>query len=143
MIDVALISNIGFRLIKNKLFWYSLVVAFAIGWYKYTSYRIDSLLKKSQDQAETIKLLNAGIDETLRRYALINSANKELEEQKDRSNRELEILKKVLYRENQGKKSLEELATKKTSLIQLKINKATEEVLKCFENISRDKPCED
>lgn len=143
MIDVALISNIGFRLIKNKLFWYSLIVVFAIGWYKYTSYRIDSLLKKSQDQAETIKLLNAGIDETLRRYALINSANKELEEQKDRSNRELEILKKVLYRENQGKKSLEELATKKTSLIQLKINKATEEVLKCFENISRDKPCED
>ena len=51
-------------------------------------------------------------------------------------------LKEKLYRENRGKKSLEELAVGKSKTVQRLINDATEDVLKCFENISENRKCE-
>lgn len=50
-------------------------------------------------------------------------------------------LEETLYRENRGKKSLEELATKKTSLIERLINKATQEVFQCFVEVSKGEVC--
>ena len=47
----------------------------------------------------------------------------------------------TLYRENRKKKSLEELAIKKTALIQKKVNDATQKVFKCFQVISKGGNC--
>lgn len=51
------------------------------------------------------------------------------------------VLEDTLYRENRGKKSLEELATKKTSLIERMINRATEKVFQCFVEVSKGGVC--
>ena len=51
-------------------------------------------------------------------------------------------LEKTLWREKQSnKKSLEELAIARRTLIESKINNATKENLKCFEALSRGETC--
>ena len=54
---------------------------------------------------------------------------------------ETEELRDKLFRENKGKKSLEELATKKTKLVENAVNRGTEKVLRCFELISEGQSC--
>jgi phosphopantothenate synthetase len=46
-----------------------------------------------------------------------------------------------IYRENDNKKSLEELAVKKTGLVQKVINKATKKAFDCFVTISEGGDC--
>lgn len=142
MLDWALVAQAAVKTVTNKVFWYAIGIALLLAWIKYTNDTIKELRKENAIQREMVETLNANIDETLRRYAIINDAKSKLEEQKRASELELKTLKEVLYRENQRKKSLEELAIKRTSLIQLKINKASQEVLNCFESIARNESCE-
>lgn len=62
---------------------------------------------------------------------------KEIQELQERQ----KVLEDTLYRENRGKKSLEQLATKKTSLIERMINRATEKVFQCFVEVSKGGVC--
>jgi len=74
-------------------------------------------------------------------YKEIISAKDEMQKELHEIQERHDTLVKTIYRENRRKKSIEELARKKTSLIEKKINKATDNVLKCFETLSRGGAC--
>jgi septal ring factor EnvC (AmiA/AmiB activator) len=110
-------------------------------YYTITSAQIKSLerdkielQKKVKDQELVISLLKED-------YQKIIKINNDLSVQIDNNKKETDALRKQLHRENEKKKSLEELATKKTSLIEKIINKGTQNVLTCFEVISSGGDC--
>jgi hypothetical protein len=74
-------------------------------------------------------------------YDLIIKGRDELAKEVSESKKELDKLKKTLYRENSGKKSLEKLSIKKTKLIERKIYQGTESLFKCLERISQGEVC--
>jgi septal ring factor EnvC (AmiA/AmiB activator) len=94
----------------------------------------ENLNKKIKDQELIISMMKQD-------YEKIIKINSEISEQNDKNKKENDKLKKQLLRENENKKSLEELATKKTSLIEKIINKGTQNVLTCFEIISSGGDC--
>ena len=85
-------------------------------------------------QAETIKHIKEDVEK-------VTKSRDEIAKEKEKLDKETKELTDTLHRENKKKKSLEELALKKTSLIQLKVNKATKEVFECFELISNGGDC--
>jgi hypothetical protein len=50
-------------------------------------------------------------------------------------------LQDTLFRENRKKKSLEEIAQKKTTLVQKLVNNATQKLFDCFEIVSNGGEC--
>ena len=107
-------------------------------YYLISSAQIESLKRDNIDLQKKLKDKELIISLMKQDYENINSdLNAEIQKSKE----ENDDLKKKLFRENQNKKSLEELATKKTSLIEKIINKGTENVLTCFETISYGGEC--
>lgn len=94
----------------------------------------DELKKIVQQQIETLNKIQED-------YKHIIQAREELETQNQKLREKEQELQETLYREHREKKSLEQLAMKKTSLIQKKINAATKKVLQCFEEISEGGTC--
>jgi chromosome segregation ATPase len=121
------------------------VVTLAVGAYLYhvvTQRKIENLEHENHNLRQTVavqkeKLFKQDADyktviDKLKKY------NKEVESLKVQ-NKELED---KLYREREGKKSLEELARKKSQLVEKAVNRGTKKVLDCFENITNNKECE-
>jgi len=87
-----------------------------------------------QLQQETITNLQADIKQ-------VRELEKSLQEEKKAVDKQKKDLDDTLYREKKKKKSLEELALKKTTLIEKLVNKATKEVFDCFETLSKGGDC--
>lgn len=87
-----------------------------------------------EQQHRTIERLKEDVEDVIK-------AKDEIAEEKEKIAKKHSDLEKTLNRENRKKKSLEELAIKKTSLIQKKVNRATKEVFDCFEIITRGGDC--
>lgn len=87
-----------------------------------------------ETQKETIKQI-------LEDHKDITEAKTKIQEKVAKLEESSRKLEETLYRERRRKKSLEELAIKRASLIQKLINKATQKQFDCFELISQGKEC--
>ncbi|CAB4141237.1 hypothetical protein UFOVP410_76 [uncultured Caudovirales phage] len=115
----------------------SLCISFYL-YYSYSSNKIDSLLEKAKELSRIIEEKDFLIKNLKLDYDSIIASKDELLKTIDSTNKELDITRKKLFRQNSGKKSIDQLARKKTQLVENKINKATDDVIKCFEKISRN-----
>lgn len=110
-------------------------------YYLITSAQIKSLKQENIDLQKKVKDQELIISLMKEDYTKIIKINSELSEKVESNKKEIDELRNKLFRENKNKKSLEELATKKTNLIEKIINKGTEKVLTCFEVISSGGDC--
>jgi predicted nucleic acid-binding Zn-ribbon protein len=116
------------------------VIAFYV-YHKTTQARIENLLRENGRLEVIVQQQKTAIEQIQKDYKSVIESKDELSKQIENTQTEVQELREKLFRENLGKKPLEELATKKTTLIEKKINKATEEVLKCFELLSQGGDC--
>ena len=117
------------------------VLSGAVIYYKWSEHKIESLTKKVNELTVVVETQQKIIAEQKVNYEKIIASNKELVETTETLNRKNKELEDTLYREREGKKSLEELARKKTRLIEKLVNRGTKEVLDCFETISKGGSC--
>lgn len=120
------------------------IVTLCTGAYIYylrTSSKIERLEHHNQLLQLENDSLKQAIDSLKKDYESINNAKEDLRKEVSDLKKKTDQLEDTLYRENKNKKSLEELAIKKTSLIEKKVNAATDKVLKCFETITSGGDC--
>lgn len=117
-----------------------LIAAFYL-YYTIASSRIDELTRHNQELQIIIEQQKKAIEQIQRDYKQVIESKQELNKQIQDTQTEVQELREKLFRENQGKRPLEELATKKTTLIEKKINKATQDVLSCLELLTRGGDC--
>jgi virulence-associated protein VapD len=141
MIDAVLISKVVVKLATSRIFWYAIILSSLYGYYKWTNYTISYLRDENRHQAQEIYNLQESIKDTVKTYDGIIKDIKELNDEHNKNLTEIEKLRNVLFRENRNKKSLESLATKKSSLIERRINNATKNILGCIENLSENREC--
>lgn len=103
--------------------------------------KIQTLSQENKKLEQMVEQQKVAIESLKKDYTKIIQIKDDLNKQVVNSQKTVETLRNKLHRENEGKRSLEELATKKTSLIERLINNATEKVLRCFELISEGKEC--
>jgi septal ring factor EnvC (AmiA/AmiB activator) len=118
----------------------ALVTLFFV-YYKITEHKIDSLTRENAVLENTVKQQKLAIEQIQKDYTEVIEAKEQLSQDIQKTQIEVQELREKLFRENLGKKPLEELATKKTSLIEKKINKATQEVFKCLELLTEGGDC--
>jgi len=118
-----------------------ILVVSGVFYYKYTQNKIALLSQEKAILEFSIKEQRKVIDSLQKDIKLIVQARDQLSSRLAQSQREINQLKDTLYRENQGKKSLEELAREKPQLIENLVNNATKKVFDCFENIIVNKDC--
>jgi hypothetical protein len=107
----------------------------------YASARIDSLQRDNQDLSRKIEQQQREIDNLKVNYVNIIQAKDELSKEVDALKNQQRTEEEKIYRENRKKKSLEELAIKKTTLVQKVVNKATKKVFDCFVTLSEGGDC--
>lgn len=117
-----------------------LVVSFYI-YYLQASHKIDTLSRDNAELQLVIAYQKRTIENIKTDYNKIIVAKDELAREIKQTQTEVEELREKLFRENLGKKPLEELATKKTTLIEKKINKATEKEFRCIEKLTQGGDC--
>jgi septal ring factor EnvC (AmiA/AmiB activator) len=110
-------------------------------YYTIASSRIYELTRQNQELQIIIEQQKKAIEQIQRDYKQVIESKDELNKQIQDTQTEVQELREKLFRENQGKRPLEELATKKTTLIEKKINKATQNVLSCLELLTRGGDC--
>lgn len=120
------------------------VIVLILSLYSYHLYatrRIESLERDNKELTRQVEEQQKQIDTLKVNYDSIIKAKDELLV-------EVQILKEQqrkeedkIYRENRDKKSLEELAIKKTGLVQKVINKATKKAFDCFVTLSEGGDC--
>jgi len=132
-------------LYKNRyviaLFFVLMMLVSFYGYYTHASSRIESL------ERDNI-LLNNVIQQQQRQIEIIQKNYEQIVRAKDELFEEVEKIKQTqkneeekIFRENQKKKSLEELAIKKSKLVQNAVNKATQRAFECFETLSEGGNC--
>jgi septal ring factor EnvC (AmiA/AmiB activator) len=110
-------------------------------YYVIASNRIDELTREKIELQAIVEQQKKAIEQIQRDYKHVIESKEELNKQIQDTQTEVQELREKLFRENQGKRPLEELATKKTTLIEKKINKATQDVLSCLELLTRGGDC--
>ena len=110
-------------------------------YYTIASNRIDELTRQNQELQIVIEQQKKAIEQIQRDYKNVIESKDELNKQIQDTQTEVQELREKLFRENQGKRPLEELATKKTTLIEKKINKATDDALRCLELLTHGGDC--
>jgi septal ring factor EnvC (AmiA/AmiB activator) len=138
-------------LIYLKIIWENrktILVVSALGvlasfyiYYLRTSHLIENLKQEKQHLEEVVEKQQKQMQLLKESYEKIIASKEELNKQIIEAQKELDELRNKLFRENHGKMSLEELARKKPALVEKIINKATEDVLNCFETMSNGKEC--
>lgn len=110
-------------------------------YYTYASSKIE-LLEKDNVRLQEI------VEEQKRQIETIKKNYEELIKTKDDLSREIEDIKRKeqeeidkIRREERDKKTLEELALKKSKLVENAVNRATQNVFECFEIISLGGDC--
>jgi predicted transcriptional regulator len=109
--------------------------------YSYVVSERDDLEKQLQIQEFTNEQQKITIQTLQENYKKVLDSQKNFTEEVAKLQEVSKDLDKVLNREQQGKKTLGELAKKKKSLIEKKVNNATQKVFDCFESISRNETC--
>lgn len=117
-----------------------LLVSFYV-YYNVTQSRIESLTRQNKELEIVVQQQKQAIEQIQKDYKQVIDSKEELTKQIQDTQTEVQELKEKLFRENLGKKPLEELATKKTTLIEKKINKATEELFRCLELLTQGGDC--
>ena len=107
----------------------------------YASARIDSLQRDVQELTKTILEQKKEMAAIKDNYDQIIKAKDELSTEVQHLKEQQHVEEEKIYRENQKKKSLEELAHKKATLVQKAINKATKKVFDCFVTLSEGGDC--
>jgi len=118
-----------------------LIVVSSIVYVKYTQNQIDTLTQDNELLQLGIEEQHRVIDSLQNDIQLIIESRDKLSELLIKSNNEITELKEKLYRENQGKQSLEQLAIKKPQLVENIVNKATKDVFDCFESLIDNQEC--
>lgn len=113
-----------------------------VGYYKYNKAVREKLELLVTTQETRIKDQQAAITGLIEDYSKIVSARNKLNESLRESQESIKKLEDKLFRENQGKSSLEELSRKKPGLVENIINSATKKTFDCLENVTKDIPCE-
>lgn len=116
----------------------------ALSFYLYhlhATHKIESLERNNQELTKLVEEQKRQIENIQVNYDAIIKAKDELstEVQSLRDSQRKEEEK--IFRENRNKKSLEELAIKKTVLVQRAVNKATKKVFECFVTLSVGGDC--
>ena len=135
---------------KYKLYLYAaagILLLAVIGYIFYLRSSVNSSEKEIKSLiAERALLQKQVMDNTAtimkqqQEHTAVINANAALEQTKASLEKQAEELNQLLYREqNSDKKSLGELAERKPSLIENKVNKASENVLNCLENATGNK----
>lgn len=120
------------------------VIVLLLAFYSYHLYasgRIESLERDNKELTRLVEDQQRQIDAIKVNYDAIIKAKDELlievQALKDQQRKEED----KIYRENRNKKSLEQLAIKKTGLVQKVINKATKKAFDCFVTLSEGGDC--
>lgn len=142
-ISAGLLAEAALKFIRSKIFWYLLITFSVFGWYKWNQWTIRDLRKQNAKLHQENQILQLSLEEAHKNYTKIRESLKVTIKEKEKSAKELDSLRRTLFRENMGKKSLEELAESKSNLVEKKINQATSRVLKCLEKTSKGEICED
>lgn len=116
------------------------LVSFYI-YHLHASHKIEALTRENAQLELVIEQQKKAIESIKTDYNKIIVAKDDLANEIKKTQTEVEELREKLFRENLGKKPLEELATKKTSLIEKKINKATEKEFRCIEKLTQGGDC--
>lgn len=136
------------NVLRSKIFWAALAITSIYAVYKYQDYRIESLLERN-------KKLEAKLEESkhvIEKARLAVISMQELYESVLAKKSELDVLNNSLYEKNRkledtlnrervGKRKLEELARKKSKLVEKAINNGTFQTMKCFELLTRGEEC--
>ena len=110
-------------------------------YYTYASSKIELLEKDKAHLQEVIEEQKRQIETIKKNYEeLIRTKDELSREIEDIRQKEQEAIEKIL-REERDKKSLEELALKKSKLVENAVNRATQNVFECFEIISLGGDC--
>ena len=117
-----------------------LVFSFYV-YYTISQNRIDTLTRQRDELERVVDQQKKAIEQIQKDYTQVIQSKDELTKQIQDTQTEVQELKEKLFRENLGKKPLEELATKKTTLIEKRINKATEDVFRCLELLTQGGDC--
>ena len=112
-----------------------------VGYIYFLRSSIEVLEKENSDLITIVEQQKRDIAAMQKDITNVLAAKDELVKAKDELDKQTAELKETLFRETRKKKSLEELALKKTTLIEKKVNAATKEVFECFMEISNGGDC--
>lgn len=128
-------------LIANKFVVGAVIILATAAFVLFQRYQILSLKEKTQRLTLQLAEQKAAFDQQLKDHNEIVASAKEINDLYVAMNTKLDIYSRMLHRENEGKKSLNELARKKSSLIEKKINAASDAQLKCLEKVMAHENC--
>jgi len=120
------------------------VVVLLLAFYAYhlhASGKIETLQRDNQELSRRVEEQQKQIDTLKVNYDSIIKAKDELLVEVQALKEQQRKEEDKIYRENRDKKSIEELAIKKTALVQKVINKATKKVFDCFVTLSEGGDC--
>lgn len=118
-----------------------LVVGSCFIYYMWSQNKIETLKIQVSQLEKIAEGQKKVIEKQKKDYDDIIASNRNLVEKTEELKTSNRKLSDKLYRETEGKKSLEELALKKSKLIEKLINGGTKDVLRCFELISLGEEC--
>lgn len=107
----------------------------------YATRRIESLERDNKELSRQVEEQQKQIDTLKVNYDSIIKAKDELLVEVQALKEQQRKEEDKIYRENRDKKSLEELAIRKTGLVQKVINKATKKAFDCFVTLSEGGDC--
>lgn len=125
----------------NKYVLGSILVISAAGYIWRLHTENDTLQEQKQKLIMAVEQQGKAIERMKKDVIKVVKARDDIAKEVERVSKEKKELQDTLNRDSKKKKSLEELAIKKTGLIQLKVNKATQEVFDCFELITQGGDC--
>lgn len=120
------------------------VIVLLLSLYSYHLYatrRIESLERDNKELSRQVEEQQKQIDTLKVNYDSIIKAKDELLVEVQALKEQQRKEEDKIYRENRDKKSLEELAIRKTGLVQKVINKATKKAFDCFVTLSEGGDC--
>lgn len=132
-------------LYKNRIVIGIVSLAFVLlscfAYYKYTTVKIELLEKENARLIQEVEEQKRAIERIKQNYEnLIKTKDDLAREIDDIRRKEQEEIDRI-HREQQNKRSLEELAIKKSKLVENAVNRATQNVFQCFEIISLGGDC--
>ena len=110
-------------------------------YYLHTTHRIEILERDNIEMSKLVDKQQKQIEAIRKNYDEIVKAKDDLFTEIEKLKQEQKTEEDKIYRERKSKKSLEELAIKKSKLVERVINKATQNVFTCFETLSRGGDC--
>lgn len=128
------------RYVASAIGVFLIVCSFYV-YHVHASHRIETLERDNKELSRKLDEQQKQIESLKLNYDQIIKAKEDLLTEVESLKTQQRQEEEKLYRENRKKKSLEELAIKKTGLVQKAINKATKNVFECFVTLSKGGDC--